>query len=50
MLTKIAENLYKKVVPLPNNPLRELNVYLITGEKNLLIDTGFNRIECEEAL
>lgn len=50
MLTKIAENLYKILVPLPNNPLREINVYLITGERNLLIDTGFNRPECEKAL
>ena len=54
MLTKIAENIYKKVVPLPNNPLREINAYIITGQKpgdkSLLIDTGFNRPECEEAL
>lgn len=53
MLTKVAENIYKKVVPLPNNPLREISAYIITGgvgEKNLLIDTGFNRPECEEAL
>ena len=46
MATKIAENLYKQVVPLPNNPLREINAYIITGERNLLIDTGFNRPEC----
>ena len=50
MLTKLAENLYRQAVPLPNNPLREINAYLITGERNLLIDTGFNRPECEEAL
>lgn len=50
MPTKIAENIYRKVVPLPNNPLRGINVYIITGEKNLLIDTGFNRPECEAAL
>ena len=50
MLTKIAENIYRKVVPLPNNPLREINVYIITGERNLVIDTGFNRPECEKAL
>ncbi len=50
MLTKIAENIYRKVIPLPNNPLRELNAYIITGKKNLLIDTGFNRPECMEAL
>ena len=50
MLTKVAENIYRKTVPLPNNPLRDINAYIITGEKNLLIDTGFNRLECEEAL
>ena len=50
MLTKIAENIYRKGVPLPNNPLREINVYIITGERNLVIDTGFNRPECEKAL
>ena len=50
MLTKVAENIYRKTVPLPNNPLRDINAYIITGEKNLLIDTGFNRPECEEAL
>lgn len=50
MLTKIRENIYRIQVPLPNNPLREINAYLITGEKNLLIDTGFNRPECEDAL
>ena len=50
MLTKVAENIYRKTVPLPNNPLRDINAYIITGERNLLIDTGFNRPECEEAL
>ena len=50
MLTKVAENIYSTVIPLPNNPLRDLNAYIITGEKNLLIDTGFNRPECEAAL
>ena len=50
MLTEVVKNIYKQVVPLPNNPLREINVYFILGEKNLMIDTGFNRPECEEAL
>ena len=50
MLTRLAENLYCQTVPLPNNPLRELNAYILTGERNLLIDTGFNRPECLEAL
>ena len=50
MLTKVAENIYRKTVPLPNNPLRDINAYIITGERTLLIDTGFNRPECEAAL
>ncbi|WP_317855660.1 MBL fold metallo-hydrolase [Chakrabartyella piscis] len=53
MLTKVAERIYQKVVPLPNNPLREINSYILLGEgseKSLVIDTGFNRPECEEAL
>lgn len=50
MLKKVAENIYQKTVPLPNNPLREINAYLITGERTLLIDTGFNRPECARAL
>jgi len=38
-------------VPLPNNPLRNLNSYVIkTPQRNLVIDTGFNREECREAL
>ncbi len=30
-LTKIADNLYCAEIPLPNNPLRHLNVYIIKG-------------------
>lgn len=42
---------YQIPVELPQNPLRMLNVYVIcTPERNLVIDTGFNRPECEEDL
>lgn len=40
-------------VPLPNNPLREVNSYYIPGrdgERNILIDTGFNAPESRAAL
>lgn len=38
-------------VPLPNNPLRELNCYVVkTRDKNLIIDTGFNMPQCYKAL
>ena len=50
MVTKIAVNLYTIPVPLPNNPLKSLNVYVITGERNLLVDTGFRQEECKKAL
>ena len=44
-------DVYKIYVPLPDNPLKNLNCYVIkTPEKNLIIDTGFNRPECKAAL
>ena len=49
-LTRVKDNIYCAVIPLPNNPLRYVNVYILKGEKDLIIDTGFNRPECEEAL
>ena len=53
MITKVYENptIYKIDVPLPNNPLRNLNCYAVQdGGETLIIDTGFNRPECKEAL
>lgn len=44
-------DIYRILVPLPKNPLRYLNAYVIKGKKeNLVIDTGFKRPECEKAL
>ena len=51
MTERIAQGLYRIPVPLPGNPLRELNSYLLTGgERKLLIDTGFRQEECRQAL
>lgn len=53
MLELLYENpeIYRMLIPLPENPLKTLNSYLIKSEnRNLLIDTGFNRPECHEAL
>ncbi len=48
---RIAENIYRIRVPLPGNPLKELNSYFIAGsDRNLLIDTGFNMQECYDSL
>lgn len=53
MITKLQNNLYSIQVPLPDNPLKWLNAYIIRGEnggRNLLIDTGFKRPECVRAI
>src|SRR5699024_2707236 len=47
----ILPGLFRLPIPLPRNPLRELNAYLIRGrDRSLLIDTGFRLPECRQAL
>jgi glyoxylase-like metal-dependent hydrolase (beta-lactamase superfamily II) len=49
-MEEIMPNVYRIVVPLPRNPLKEVNSYVLTSkERNLIIDTGMNRPECIEA-
>ena len=44
-------DIYRIDVPLPNNPLKNLNCYVIkTPQRNLIIDTGFNMPECLQAM
>ena len=53
MVKKVWDDpeIYRIFVDLPQNPLRLLNVYVIRSQgANLVIDTGFNRPECEQAL
>lgn len=50
MVTQVAEHIYRIPVPLPGNPLKNLNAYLIQGPRNLLVDTGFRQEECRTAL
>jgi glyoxylase-like metal-dependent hydrolase (beta-lactamase superfamily II) len=51
MVDEVMERLYRIEVPLPNSPLKELNSYVIKGDaRNLIIDTGFNRNVCFEAM
>lgn len=43
--------IYRLPIPIPDNPLKSLNSYVIfTGDRPLVIDTGFNRPACREAL
>jgi len=51
MLSQIYPHIYCNQIPLPNNPLKYLNSYIIVSpDRNLIIDTGFNQPECEAAL
>jgi len=51
MIEEVYPNIYRIEIPLPRNPLKYLNSYLIKGrERNLLIDTGFNQGECKMAM
>lgn len=48
-MEEVLPNVYRIVVPLPRNPLKEINSYVLTSsERNLIIDTGMNRPECFE--
>ncbi len=46
MTQELSPDIFAINVPLPGNPLRNLNSYYLQGaERNLLIDTGFNMKE-----
>jgi len=52
-MQEVSKNIFLIKLPLPQNPLKSLNSYLIRGEgggRSLLIDTGFNHPETEAAL
>lgn len=51
MTEEILPNLYRIKIPLPESPLKYLNSYVIkSDDRNLIIDTGFNREECLDAM
>jgi glyoxylase-like metal-dependent hydrolase (beta-lactamase superfamily II) len=51
MIEEILAGLHRVVVPLPGNPLKEINSYVLTSsDRNLIIDTGMKRPECQEVL
>jgi glyoxylase-like metal-dependent hydrolase (beta-lactamase superfamily II) len=51
MIEKVLPGLHRVVVPLPGNPLKEINSYVLTsGDRNPIIDTGMKRPECQEVL
>jgi glyoxylase-like metal-dependent hydrolase (beta-lactamase superfamily II) len=51
MVEQIFPHIYKIEIPLPKSPLKALNAYLLKGpDRYLLIDTGWNRQECLDAM
>jgi glyoxylase-like metal-dependent hydrolase (beta-lactamase superfamily II) len=51
IMRQLEEGFYTFPIPLPNNPLRELNGYLLISEGHaVMIDTGFAMDECREAV
>lgn len=51
MPVELLPNLYLVRVPLPHNPLRALNSYLILSkDRTTIVDVGFNHPACEKAL
>ena len=51
MVTEVFDDIYRMEIPLPRNPLRAINSYLVRGrDRWLMIDTGMNRPECLEAM
>ncbi|MFO8032625.1 MAG: MBL fold metallo-hydrolase, partial [Desulfohalobiaceae bacterium] len=51
MIQEISAAIFRLTIPMPNNPLKYLNAYLLRNNKrHCLIDTGFNRGICRKAL
>ena len=51
MIEEIQPNLFRNEIPLPNNPLKYTNSYVVrAADRSLIIDTGLNRSECLEAM
>ena len=51
MIDEVFPDIYRIEVPLPRNPLRVINSYVVRGpDRFLMIDTGMNRPESIEAI
>jgi glyoxylase-like metal-dependent hydrolase (beta-lactamase superfamily II) len=48
---ELFPNLFQLEIPLPDSPLKGLNSYIVKApDRNLIVDTGFNREECYKAM
>ncbi|HPK54485.1 MAG TPA: MBL fold metallo-hydrolase [Smithellaceae bacterium] len=51
MIEQVFPDIFRMEIPLPHNPLKAVNSYVIKGDRRfLIIDTGMNRPECRQAM
>jgi glyoxylase-like metal-dependent hydrolase (beta-lactamase superfamily II) len=51
VIEEILTNIYRIEIPLPEDPVRAINSYVLKDSaRNLIIDTGLNRGECRDAM
>lgn len=51
MIQEVYKDIYMFPASLPNNPLREINIFVIKGkDRNVIFDTGFNKPESKQDL
>ncbi|PKN70451.1 MAG: MBL fold metallo-hydrolase [Deltaproteobacteria bacterium HGW-Deltaproteobacteria-10] len=51
MIEQIYPDIFRMEIPLPGNPLKAVNSYVIKGDQRfLIIDTGMNMNACREAM
>ncbi len=51
MIEEILPDIYRLEIPIPKNPLKAVNSYVIRSKsRNLIIDTGMNIPVCKEAI
>jgi glyoxylase-like metal-dependent hydrolase (beta-lactamase superfamily II) len=51
MVEQVFPDIFRLELPLPDNPLRSINSYVVKSpDRNLIIDTGMNLPECRENL
>ena len=51
MIEEIIKNFYKVEIPIPWSPLKTVNSYIVKSSSgNLIVDTGWNRKECMNAM
>jgi len=50
-IQEVTDNIFRMEIPLPGNPLKAVNSYVIKDSgRNLIVDTGLNRNECMEVM